>query len=191
MRRNHSSITNSRNPIALLARTVVLVEDHRFYRHHGVSLIGLVRAFMVNMTERRYAQGGSTITQQLARTLWLSNKKTLWRKLKEIALAFYLEWKMPKDDILLCYMGHVYMGQDGRGKPVMGFDHAAFHYFKKPLAKLNLREQVSLVAMLKGPNVYGPGSNKGLARRTVILGMLLEAGEIPPSEFEKALDNST
>lgn len=166
-----------------LVKTVILIEDRRFYRHLGIDLIATARATMVNLQEGRYAQGGSTITQQLARAMYLTPKKTLARKLVEAAIAFWLEVTTSKTNILRMYFSRVYMGQNADGKPIRGFWNAARYFFKKPLWDLTVAEQATLVAMLRGPNLYKPGSALGLARRTLVLGVMLNAGLIDREEF--------
>lgn len=170
----------------ILTRAIVLIEDHRFYQHFGIDPVAILRAVVVNLTEKRRAQGGSTITQQLARTLFLHNKKTYIRKLKEIMLAFYLEIKYSKKDILKMYMDNVYMGHDTCGCPIRGFDKAADFYFQKALHELSVSEQAALVAMLKGPNIYKPSSNYGTARRVLVLGKLLDKHLIDEDTFFEA-----
>lgn len=149
-----------------LARMIVFVEDKRFYSHYGVDPIAIVRAFIANTRAKRYIQGASTITQQLARTLYLSNEKTLTRKVKEVLKAFSIERSMSKDEILYSYVSNVYMGQREDGSVIKGFEEAAKHYFGKTLEETTPVEEVSLVAMLKGPNFYRPDSTAGIMRTT-------------------------
>lgn len=154
--------------------------------HHGVSFIGIARALLVNLTERRYAQGGSTITQQLMRCLYLTNRKTLFRKALEIVLALLYELRFSKANILFSYMRNVYMGHTGSGRPIVGMFTAAWAYFKKPMNKLTLAEVAALVAMLRGPNLYRKDSSAGIARRILVLSRLLDAGAITQAEFFEA-----
>lgn len=169
-----------------LSRAIVAVEDHRFFSHWGIDPISIGRAFFVNLNERRRAQGGSTITQQLARTLYLHTRKTFTRKLIEVVLAFYLEIRYSKEHILDMYMDQVYMGHNNRGRPIKGFVKAAQHYFHKTLLELSIAEQAALVAMLKGPNIYRPNTAQGTARRIFVLSMMLNNGIITQEEFFKA-----
>lgn len=170
-----------------LTRTIVLVEDRRFYRHSGIDFVATLRAIIVNLRERRYAQGGSTITQQLARTLYLDTKKNLKRKIKEAFIALWLEFKLSKTEILDLYLSKVYMGQRGNESSIIGFREAALCYFKKDLEDATVVEQAALIAMLKGPNAYHPRSAKGIARRAMILGVMLDNEEINKEEFFKAI----
>lgn len=170
----------------LLTKALLLTEDRRFYQHHGIDLVSTLRAFLVNLNARRYAQGGSTITQQLARTLYLHNRKTLWRKAREAFYAVWLELKYSKAQILRMYVSKVYMGQKRSGQPILGFDDAAHWYFKKSLNGCDLAEQAALIAMLKGPGIYGPRSAAGVARRTAVLALMLENGLITKDQFFQA-----
>lgn len=153
---------------------IVLIEDHRFWKHRGVDLIATMRALLVNLREKRYAQGGSTITQQLARTLYLSPRKTLLRKLRELMLAFWIELTMSKQQILRLYMSAVYLGHRPNGTPIRGFRQASIHWFNKLPRNLTVAEQASLVAMLKGPNIYHPRSQRGIARTLFVLFRMMD-----------------
>ena len=166
-------------------KTLLLIED-RFFTHIGVDIVSIVRAIVVNFQEGRFAQGGSTITQQLARTLYLTNKKTITRKIKETLIAFYLELTLSKKRILFIYMKNVYMGQDKKGKRISGFLEAARFYFDKSIRKLSVAEYAALVAMVKGPNIYKPSSAPGTARRIMVLGKMLDKDLITKEEFFEA-----
>lgn len=166
-----------------LKKILVLVEDKNFYRHHGIDFLAVCRAIAVNIREKRYAQGGSTITQQLARTLYLYTKKTLFRKVKEAFIAFYLELTMTKEQILDKYMETVYLGVDKHGKAIKGFEKASKYYFKKDLKDTNTAEKVVLVGMLKGPGIYKPGSRSSDIRKISILSEMLSKKMITLLEF--------
>lgn len=170
-----------------LIKALILTEDRRFYSHFGIDLFSICRAFLVNLQEGRRVQGASTITQQLARTLYLDNRKTIWRKIKEVFIAFWLEYKFKsKEDLLLCYMGQVYMGHNSKGEIMHGFHWASWHYFKKYPQDLDIAEQAAIIAMIKGPNLYKPSSSVGTARRIMILGKMLDSGIITKDEFFEA-----
>jgi membrane peptidoglycan carboxypeptidase len=175
--------------MSTLVKALVVTEDHRFYKHWGVDPVAIFRAMVINFTERRRAQGGSTITQQLARTLYLHNRKTITRKLMEMVIALYLEVKFSKNRILGRYMKEVYMGQDKNGVPIKGFVKASKYYFGKLLGDTSLVEQAALVAMLKGPNIYRPSSSLGTARRVMVLGKMLDNGIINEDQFFEASRN--
>ena len=158
-----------------LRKTLILVEDKRFYYHFGIDLLATARAVLVNLSEMRYAQGGSTITQQLARTLYLHRRKTLARKIAELFIAFWLELRMTKVEILAMYMDRVYMGQRIDGTTIRGFHEASVYYFGVSLGCTNSVQQAHLVGMLKGPNIYKPFSELGSKRRDEVLNLMERA----------------
>lgn len=172
----------------LLSNIIVLVEDRRFYKHVGIDLVAILRAFLINIREGRYAQGGSTITQQLARTLYLTPKKTILRKIKEIFIALWLEFRYDKGTILRLYTENVYMGQRKDGTEIRGFEAAAWTYFHVALNHTSMTQKAALVAMLRGPNTYRPSSKKGTARQAIVLGMMLEANLIDRDQFFEATE---
>jgi len=133
-------------PNALLA-----TEDRRFYKHLGIDLIGILRALGRNINAGRILQGGSTITQQLAKNLFLTQERTLSRKIRETLLAFWLEYRLTKDEILTIYLNRAYFGAG-----LYGVDAAARHYFGKSSSKLGLYESAVLVGLLKAPSHYNP-----------------------------------
>src|SRR3546814_14292710 len=118
-----------------LPRAVIAVEDRRFYEHGGIDYRGLLRAVYVNLREGRIAQGGSTLTQQLAKNLFLSSDRTLKRKIQEVMLAFWLEHRFTKDQILTIYLNRVYLGAGPSG-----VDAAARHYFGNPATTVSDRK---------------------------------------------------
>lgn len=162
---------------------LILTEDRRFFQHWGVDLLSILRALLTNINEKRYSQGGSTITQQLARTLYLHNRKTISRKILELFLAIYLEMRYTKDEILEMYLSSIYMGQDRKGKIIKGVYKAAKYYFHKPLSNLSLSEEAALIAAIKGPNLYKVKSSMGLARRVMVLSIMLHNRVITKEEF--------
>jgi membrane peptidoglycan carboxypeptidase len=169
-----------------LTKSLVLVEDRRFLTHWGIDPIAIFRAFLVNLSEGRRAQGASTITQQLARTMYLHNRKTFSRKIAEILIAFYLEISYSKEEILGLYMSSVYMGHYRNGKSIRGFERASQHYFGKSLNDISLAEQAALVAMVKGPNFYRIKSSQGTVRRIMVLGKMLDNNIIDQNQFFEA-----
>lgn len=166
---------------------VVLIEDRRFYSHWGVDSIAVVRSIVANVRKRRYAQGGSTITQQLARTLYLNQKKTIFRKIVECLIAVKLELSHSKNDIMRMYCCTVYMGHRSNGTEIRGFNEASKHYFKKLLRNATIAEYAQLVAMLKGPNLYKPGTEKGRVRQIWVLSLMADRGLISVDELNEAL----
>lgn len=165
---------------ANLVYAILAIEDRRFYSHYGIDPVGIARAFVVNISQGKYVQGGSTITQQLAKNLFLSRDRTLKRKIQEAMLAIWLEQKLTKDEILSAYLNRVYMGNGA-----YGVDAAARVYFNKPARDLTLRECATLAGLLKAPSRYSPASNPTLsAQRTqVVLNAMLEAGFIEEAEI--------
>ncbi len=165
-----------------VSQAILAIEDRRFYYHFGVDPIGIARAFAVNLTRGGFIQGGSTITQQLAKNLFLSRDRTLKRKVQEAMLAVWLETKLSKDDILSAYMNRVYLGAG-----TYGIDAAARVYFNKPAKELTVREAATIAGLLKAPSRYSPSSNPSLsAQRTrVVLNAMYEAGYLDKAEFAK------
>jgi membrane peptidoglycan carboxypeptidase len=160
--------------------TLIATEDRDFYNHNGVSYKGLVRGLLKTITGS--TQGGSTITMQLARNLFLSFEKTISRKLTEIELAKKLESKFSKDQILLMYLNTVYFGHG-----VYGIWAAAEEYYGKTPDKLTITESAAIVGLLKGPGVYDPVKHpdKMFARRNEVLHNLVETNQLSEDEFNK------
>ncbi len=161
---------------------ILAIEDRRFYYHFGIDPIGIARAFAVNIVRGSYAQGGSTITQQLAKNLFLSRDRTLKRKIQEAMLALWLETKLTKDEILSAYLNRVYLGAGA-----YGIDAASRVYFNKSAKELTIREAATLAGLLKAPSRYSPSSNPSLsAQRTrVVLAAMHDAGYLKDAEFKK------
>lgn len=165
---------------------VLATEDRRFYSHWGVDPIGIMRAFAVNIVRGGYVQGGSTITQQLAKNLFLSRDRKLKRKIQEAMLAIWLERKLTKDEILSAYLNRVYMGSGA-----YGIDAAAKVYFNKNAKELTVREAATLAGLLKAPSRFSPSANPDLAaeRTRVVLDSMVDAGFIEQKDIDKI--NST
>ena len=172
----------------LLPQTLLLVEDRDFYSHGGVSMRGILRAFFANLRAGHSVQGASTITQQLIKNLFLSNERTLKRKITEASMAVLLERHVSKDEILEAYLNEVALGQDGP-RAVHGFGLASQYYFNKPLNELQPHEIAMLVAIVKGPSFYNPRRNAArvLERRNLVLKMMADAGNITPDEYQAAV----
>lgn len=165
-----------------VAEAILATEDRRFYYHFGVDPIGIARAFAVNVIKGGVVQGGSTITQQLAKNLFLSRERTLKRKVQEAMLAIWLETKLSKDEILSAYLNRVYLGAGA-----YGIDAAARVYYNKSATELSIREAATLAGLLKAPSRYSPSANPSLsAQRTrVVLAAMHDAGYIDDAEFKK------
>ncbi len=165
-------------------KAVLSAEDQRFYSHQGVDFVRVLGAVVGNIRAGRKAQGGSTVTQQLARTSFLSTDKTYRRKLKEIVLAAQIENSFSKDEILAMYLNKVYFG-DG----LYGIEAAARGFFGKPAADLSIAESALLIGLVKSPSSWAPTINldRAVSRREVVLGTMVDAGNITRAEFEAAL----
>ena len=166
-----------------VSQAIVSTEDRRFYQHFGFDIISFTRAMVTNAIHRRYVQGGSTITQQVAKNLFLTSQKNIKRKVQELLLAFWLEHKFTKDQILALYMNRVYLGNGA-----YGIEAAANKYFQKSSDDLNLREAAILAGMLKAPSRYNPIANKKLAdeRSHIVLQNMLNAGLITEQQMKQA-----
>ena len=166
-----------------LIRAVVSVEDQRFYEHSGVDAVRVAAAVVHNVQEGRRAEGGSTITQQLARQSFLSRDKTYRRKLKEVILAAYIEKMYDKDEILELYLNKVYFG-DG----LYGVEAASRGYFAKPASDLTVPEAALLAGLIQSPSSYAPSVNldRAVARRNVVLQSMVSAGAIDQKTADQA-----
>lgn len=162
-----------------LPHAILATEDRRFYDHFGMDFIGIARALYVNVRAGGIVQGGSTLTQQAAKNLFLVPDRTLRRKLQEVLLALWLEAKFSKDEILTIYLNRVYFGQQ-----VYGVDAAARHYFSVPAVKLSDYQSALLAGMLKGPNKYNPFVNPDLSRKRteVVIGNMVAAGYLSAAD---------
>lgn len=163
---------------------IVDVEDRRYYRHFGFDVIGFMRATVTNLIRKRYAQGASTITQQVAKNLFLTSEKSIRRKVQELLLAFWLEKKFTKEQILTLYMNRVYLGAG-----TYGIEAAANRYFGKSSQDLSLKEAAVIAGMLKAPSHYNPIYHPDHAqqRAKIVLGLMFDHGTITKSEMNKAL----
>lgn len=158
-----------------LVAALVAVEDRGFFEHHGISIRGILRAMKANVAAGRTVQGGSTLTQQLVKNLFLTNERSLQRKIKEAFMALLLELHYSKEEILQAYLNEVYLGQSGR-RSINGIALASRFYFAKSVQRLNLSEMALLVGMIKGPSYYNPFRNpeRAKVRRDLVLGIMQE-----------------
>lgn len=172
---------------ALLEDALKAVEDRRFDSHHGVDPRALFRAIVVNVRSGQMAQGGSTLTQQLVKNYFLDNRRSLWRKIREAAMALILELHYEKDDLLNAYINEIYMGQDG-ARAIHGFGLASQYYFSRPLDELELHQVALLVALVKGPTYYDPWRHEARAqeRRNLVLQLLSENGVVSAEQSRAA-----
>lgn len=167
----------------VLVKAVLSIEDRRFFNHHGVDLRGVARAAYVNWSAGGIMEGGSTITQQLAKLQLVGNERNFGRKFREALLAFWLETRLSKDDILTRYLNSVYLGAG-----VYGMSAAARHFFDKELKDISLAEAALLAGVIQAPTRYNPIVNPDAAKRraAVVLGAMVEAKAIDASTAELA-----
>ncbi|KMO86464.1 penicillin-binding protein [Megasphaera cerevisiae DSM 20462] len=166
-----------------LQNAFIAAEDNRFYEHIGIDPIGIVRALITNLTNRGIAQGGSTITQQLAKNAFLSQEQTLKRKIQEAMLALEIERKYSKKEILEMYMNQIYFGQGA-----YGIQTAAKTYFDKDVDQLSLTQCALLAGLPKSPNYYSPFNNlnEAKSRTNVVLDQMVKYGYISQADGEAA-----
>jgi len=162
-----------------LRDAVIATEDRRFYHHWGVDPVGIARAVVQNYRRGRIVEGGSTITQQLTKVLFLTPDKSLERKMKEVVLALELERRYSKDRILEMYLNQVYFGHGA-----YGVEAAARTYFGKSVSELTVREAALIAGLPRAPTTYSPFEHGDLAkkRREVVLRRMAEFGSIKDSE---------
>ncbi|MGH7165188.1 MAG: transglycosylase domain-containing protein, partial [Nitrospiraceae bacterium] len=170
-----------------LIDAVLAIEDHRYYQHVGLDPQAIARALWANLRSGEVVQGGSTITQQLAKNLFYSRERTGVRKIKEALAALMLELKYGKDEILESYLNEIYLGQVG-SVSIYGVGEAARWYFGKPVQDLSHAEAALLAGIIKAPNGYSPLKNLALAkeRRDLVLSHLQEEGKLSAPEREAA-----
>ena len=166
-----------------ITNAIIATEDRRFYKHFGFDILGFSRAILTNLYHRRYVQGASTITQQVAKNIFLTPNKTIKRKVQELLLSFWLEKKLTKNQILALYLNRVYFGSSN-----YGIEAASNWYFNKTSYELNLREAAILAGMLKAPNRYNPIFKKdaALQRANVVLHNMLKNDFITEQQYKEA-----
>ncbi|MBW2167389.1 MAG: penicillin-binding protein 1A [Deltaproteobacteria bacterium] len=182
-----------RDPVTLkvipeyLKKAIITTEDRNFYTHSGIDIKGIIRAIIKDIWAGKFVEGASTITQQLAKTLFLTPQKNLARKLKEAFLAFHLERRYTKDEILELYLNQVYFGSGA-----YGVESAARIFFNKSVKDLTLAECSLVSAMPKAPSRYSPLVNRDLSikRRNIVLKQMLETGIINETEYNNALNET-
>ncbi|WWO99882.1 MAG: penicillin-binding protein 1B [Candidatus Dasytiphilus stammeri] len=157
----------------MLISILLATEDREFYNHDGISISAICRAFLANLIAGRTIQGGSTITQQLVRNLFLNNERSLWRKIKEVYMAVIMNARYSKKHILEIYLNEIFLGHK-QNEQIRGFPLASLYYFGRPITELGFKEQVLLVAMIKGASIYNPYYHPRLTfkRRNIVLSML-------------------
>lgn len=167
-----------------LTDAVLAIEDHRFYKHFGFDIFGFTRAVFTNVFRKRYAQGASTITQQVAKNIFLTANKTVKRKVQELILSLWLEKKFSKNQIMALYLNRVYFGSGNYGAQA-----AANWYFNKSVYDLNVREAAILAGMLKAPNRYNPilKRKNALERADIVLKNMKKYKFLSEKEYQQAL----
>ncbi len=163
----------------MFLQMLVMVEDRRFFEHLGIDPKSIARALVENIKAGKTVQGGSTITQQLVKNMFLTADRNLWRKMNEAIMALLLEFHYDKDQILETYLNEVYLGQDSE-RAIHGFGLASDFYFGKSLAELDLDQMAVLVGMVKGASYYNPVRNpvRATERRNTVIDVVLENGLI-------------
>ena len=177
-------------PLARMPRHLVLAaiasEDRRFYHHMGLDILGMGRATMRNMAARTVVEGGSTITQQLVKNLFLSHERSIWRKFHEALLAVLVELRYSKDQILEFYLNQIYLGQRGSWS-VCGVEEASLYYFNKHAQELTVPEAALIVGIIPAPNRLSPyrDPEAAIARRNEVLQDMVEAGSISKEDAKR------
>ena len=171
-----------------LIDAVIAIEDRRFFEHGGLDLRRIAGAAVANLRAGRLVQGGSTLTQQLVKNLYLSADRSLLRKLLEAPMALFLEWRHDKADILEAYLNEIYLGQRGP-VAIHGMGAAAQHYFGKDARNLTLGESAFLVGLIHGPGLYSPQRDLDVARarRDTVLGIMLDLERVTEAEHARAI----
>lgn len=171
-----------------LIDALVVAEDQGFYEHYGVSITGIARALLTNIKEGRYAQGASTITQQLVKNFYLNSERSLKRKALEAVYAFLLELNFSKEEILTAYLNEVYIGQNG-SRAIHGFGLGAEYYFSRSIENISLAEAALLVAVVNGPSYFNPHlyPERCLNRRNKVLRQMYESGKISEESYLEAM----
>lgn len=173
----------------LLKKTVLAVEDQNFYGHHGADFKGVMRALCRNIQKGSVVQGGSTVTQQLVRYLFFSQEQTITRKLDETVMAYLLEMRFSKEEILESYINEIYLGQEGQ-RSITGFPVGAKYYFGKNLKEINYHEIALLVGLLKGPSYYNPFKfpERAKGRRNLVLQVMQQENVISHDQATMAAE---
>ena len=181
----YSEIIRSEELPQYVIDAIVWTEDRRFYEHFGFDVVSFTRAMITNLFAGRFAQGGSTLTQQVAKNLFLTNKKTINRKTQELLLAFWLEHKFTKEQILTLYLNRVYLGNGA-----YGIEAASQKYFQIASRDLNILEAAVWAGMLKAPSRYNPIASKtrALERAKVVLNIMRENNLLSNKDYLRALE---
>ena len=176
-------VVTSQEVPPLLPAALKAVEDRSFDTNRGVDPLAMLRALWVDLRSHRIEEGGSTLTQQLVKSYFLSNRQTLGRKLREAIMAMSLASHFSKADLMNAYINEIFLGQDGN-RSIHGFGLASEFYFGKPLSELDLPQVATLVAIVRGPTYYDPRRHpqRTLARRNLVLQILAQQGVLKPDQ---------
>ncbi len=171
-----------------LIDSLLAIEDRDYYDHFGISIKGTLRAMLSNLRAGRWAQGGSTLTQQLVKNFYLTSERSIKRKIIEAVYAVLLEIHYSKDEILETYINEIYLGQSG-DNAIHGFGLASEFYFGRPLSRVTLDQAALLAALVNGPSIYNPIRNPERAkkRRDRVLDLLLEAKKITVAQHDSTV----
>jgi len=171
----------------VLVDALLAVEDQHYFSHWGLDPLALARAALANLRAGRVVQGGSTLTQQLVKNFFLTEERTLTRKVNEALMAVILEARYSKDEILEAYANEIYLGQDGE-RAIHGFGLASLFYLNRPLREIDLPQAALLAGMIRGPSLYDPRRHPERAkqRRDLVLDMMQEEGFITADEATRA-----
>lgn len=170
-----------------LVDAIILIEDERFMQHGGIDPLGIVRAMLVNLRSMKVVQGGSTLTQQLVKNFFLYPKRSFIRKINEMLIAWRIEQKHTKAEILEAYLNEIYLGQRGSAS-VSGVEEASRLYFAKDVSQITIGECALLAGMIRSPSLYNPITHpdKAIERRDFVLSRMLEAGAITKEQYAEA-----
>jgi penicillin-binding protein 1B len=190
----YDDVMEDRVPIPLAAvpqhliDAILVTEDRAFFRHEGISIRGIIRAAVQNMRAGSVVAGGSTLTQQLVKNLYLSPEREWGRKIREMLMAVILDARYSKQEILEAYLNEIYLGQNGSVQ-IAGVEQAAQVYFSKRARYLTVPEAATIAAIIRSPNYYSPLRNPERARdrRNLVLGMMLEQGKLTQEQHEAAV----
>lgn len=177
-----TAVPLSRIPL-IMQQAIISVEDNRFYRHVGFDIEGIIRATLVNMQSGELVEGGSTITQQLVKNMFLTHERSMGRKIEELILSVDMELRYSKEEILEMYLNHIYFGANA-----YGIGEAARIYFNKTPDKLTLGECALLAGLPNAPSLYSPYTDLKAARerQSVVLQTMVRNGYIGPSAAQEA-----